>query len=85
MPIQNMPVMHGKQIKSISVRLLQPFEKQALRNHSQSLERLAERGRMNACEILEIINGLSWSQLKNYPEDEANLIKWFATQSLNPA
>ncbi|QKF52772.1 hypothetical protein [Pseudomonas graminis] len=81
--IENMPVMRGVNIKQIPMRLLQPFEKQALRNHSQSLQRLAERGGMNACEILGIIQGLSWSQLKHHEDDEACLIKWVAAQPLN--
>lgn len=85
MPIENMPVMRGKNIKSIPMRLLQPYEEQALRNHSQSLQRLAERGGMNACEILGIIRGLRWSQLKHHSDDEANLIKWVAAKTLNPA
>jgi hypothetical protein len=85
MPLENMPVMRGVNIKQISMKLLQPYEEQALRNHSQSLQRLAERGGMNACEILGIIRGLRWSQLKNHPDDEANLIKWVAKKTLNPA
>ncbi len=85
MPIENMPVMRGVSIKQIPMRLLLPYEKQAVRNHGQSLQRLAERGGMNACEILGIIRGLSWSQLKHYPDDEASLIKWVAAQPLNPA
>jgi hypothetical protein len=41
MPLENMPVMHGKKIKPIPMALLMPCEEQALRNHSQSLKRLA--------------------------------------------
>lgn len=81
MPIENMPVMHGKQIRSIPMRLLLPYEEQALRNHSQSLKRLAERGGMDACEILGIVRGLRWSQLKHHPDDEADLIAWVASKT----
>ncbi|WP_062390790.1 hypothetical protein [Pseudomonas abietaniphila] len=85
MSLENMPVMRGVNIKQVPMQLLRPYEEQALRNHSQSLQRLAERGGMNACEILGIIRGLRWSQLKHHPDDEANLIKWVAAQTLNPA
>lgn len=81
MPLENMPVMRGKNIKSIPMVLLQPYEEQALRNHSQSLQRLAERGGMDSCEILGIVRGLRWSQLKPHPDDEANLIAWVASKS----
>ena len=81
MALENMPVMHGKQIKSIPMRLLLPYEEQALRNHSQSLQRLAERGGMDPCEIYGMVRGLRWSQLKPRPDDEANLIAWVATKA----
>lgn len=81
MPFENMPVMRGKSIKSIPMALLQPYEEQTLRNHSQSLQRLAERGGMDPCEILGIVQGLRWSQLKPHPDDEANLIAWVASKS----
>lgn len=72
MPLENMPVIRGTNIKSIPMALLQPYEEQALRNHNQSLQRLAERGGMDSCEILGIVRGLRWSQLKPHPDDEAN-------------
>lgn len=81
MPLENMPVMNGINIKSIPMRLLVPFERQAVRNHSQSLQRLAERGGMDSTEILGMVRGLSWSQLKVRPDDEAELIKWVASKS----
>jgi hypothetical protein len=80
MPIENMPVMHGKKIKSIPMVLLMPYEEQALRNHSQSLQRLAERGGMGPTEILGIVRGLRWSQLKVRPDDEDELIKWVGSR-----
>ncbi len=80
MPLENMPVMKGINIKSIPMRLLIPYEEQALRNHSQSLQRLAERGGMDSTEILGMVRGLRWSQLKVRPDDEAELIKWVASK-----
>ncbi|WCM53535.1 hypothetical protein OH720_11155 [Pseudomonas sp. WJP1] len=55
MPLENMPVMKGINIKSIPMRLLIPYEEQALRNHSQSLQRLAKRGGMDSTEILGMV------------------------------
>lgn len=81
MSIENMPVMRGVKIKSIPMDLLKPFEPQAVRNHSQSLQRLAERGGMCPTEILGIIRGLRWIELKVRPDDEAELIKWVESQS----
>ncbi|MNF80825.1 hypothetical protein D3C84_630780 [compost metagenome] len=81
MPPENMSDMKCTNFKSIPMRLLMPYEEQALRNHSQSLQRLAERGGMAACEILGIIRGSRWSQLKVTPDDEAELIEWVASES----
>ena len=81
MALENMPVMKGVNIKSIPMRLLQPYEEQALRNHSQSLQRLAERGGMDSSEFLGMVSGLRWSLLKVRPDDEAELIKWVASKS----
>ena len=81
MHLENMPVMKCANIKSIPMHLLAPYEKQALRNHSQSLHRLAERGGMAACEILGMVRGLSWGELKVRADDEAELIKWVASKS----
>lgn len=82
MSLENMPVMKGINIKSIPMHLLKPYERQAVRNHSQSLQRLAERGGMSPCEILGIIRGINWGQLKLRPDDEAELIKWVERQSM---
>ncbi|MEO8645354.1 hypothetical protein [Pseudomonas sp.] len=81
MPLENMPVMKCTNINAIPMPLLIPYEKQALRNHGQSLQRLAERGGMAACEILGIVRGVSWGELKVRPDDEAELIKWVASKS----
>lgn len=81
MPLERMPTMKCFNIKSIPMRLLMLYEEQALRNHSQSLQRLAERDGMGACEILGIIQGLRWSQFRITPDDEAELIEWGASKS----
>jgi hypothetical protein len=81
MSIENMPVMRGKKIKSIPMHLLAPYKEQAQRNHSQSLQRLAERGGMDSTEILGMVRGIGWSQLVVRPDDEVELIKWVESKS----
>lgn len=81
MLLENMPVMKGVKIKSIPMLLLMPYERQAVRNHSQSLQRLAERGGLSAGEILGIIRGINWGELKIHPDDEAELIKWVESKT----
>lgn len=39
-------------------------EYQAISNHSQSFERLNERGGLGVKEMMAIINGLSWSHVR---------------------
>lgn len=53
-PIQNAPT-----LASIPWSLIAPHEGQALANHQQTLERLAERGGLSACEALLVIRGQS--------------------------
>ncbi len=53
------------QIKSVPWALVEPHSQQALKNHGQSLERLAERGGLDWAELFAVMNGLSWKQLEN--------------------
>ena len=59
-----MRIMHGVQIKEIPMAMLLPHEKQAIRNHGQSLHRLNERGGIDAAEALAILCDAGWSELK---------------------
>lgn len=43
--------------------LLAPHEQQALKNHGQTLERLAERGGLGPIEALAIIQGRRWRNM----------------------
>lgn len=46
--------------KSVPWRLLAPHESQALRNHDQTLQRLAERGGLCPSEMVAIIEDRRW-------------------------
>jgi len=53
----------------IEVRCLN--EEQAQRNHSQSLERLAERGGVSAGEALALMTEEPWTKYRNISEIQA--------------
>ncbi len=61
-PIQNAPT-----LGSIPWSLIAPHEGQALANHQQTLDRLAERGGLSACEALLAIRGQSIRVLLREP------------------
>lgn len=53
---------------SVPWSMLAPHEAQAQSNHSQTLERLAERGGLAVCEMLAVLEDRRW---KPVPGDEA--------------
>ena len=53
-----MPVMSSKYLKQMPMAMLSPFERQAQRNHGQSLDRLAARGGLCPSEVLSILHNL---------------------------
>jgi len=60
------PIMYGlvnRQRGEIPWRLIESHERQALRNHNQTLERLAERGGLDPHEALCVLGDrdLTWS------------------------
>lgn len=61
--------------------MMAPHEKQAQRNHSQSLERLAERGGLSACEACAVLDDREYRRMTR-PEAHARLkdlfIAWVA-------
>lgn len=52
------PILQGG--PSIPWRLIEPHGRQALANHSQTLERLAERGGLGPCEALAVLEDRPW-------------------------
>lgn len=66
--------------------MIAPHEKQALRNHSQTLKRLAERGGLSAGEALAVLEGYSWDRAgvdegANHNRLAALLAAWTAKQT----
>lgn len=57
-----MVTVYGTKASSIPWSLIAPHEAQALINHDQTLERLAERGGLDPCEALSVILNLKWRQ-----------------------
>jgi hypothetical protein len=50
----------GPIFMNVPWQLLAPHESQALRNHSQTLKRLAERGGLAPCEAVAILEDRPW-------------------------
>lgn len=55
----------GKAECSIPWGLIAPHENQALKNHGQTLERLAQRHGLSFCEALAIIEDRPWRNVDN--------------------
>src|SRR4051812_12591172 len=61
--VKQFPIMHGEgKLRSIPWAMIAPHEKQALRNHDQTIQRLAERSGLSPCEALCVMAGQSWPQ-----------------------
>lgn len=56
---------HNKPDYSIPWELIAPHEKQAIKNHGQTLERLAERHGLSFCEAVAIIEDRPWKHMNN--------------------
>jgi len=52
------------QLSRIPWELIAPHERQALLNHDQSLERLAERCGLSACEAIAVLEDRRWSDME---------------------
>ncbi len=65
-------------MKTVPYAFLRPHEAQALKNHSQSLERLKERGGLGLEEMYWIIKGLPWNSRVEYANEKlfCELIKF---------
>ncbi len=64
----SMPIMSSKYLKSMPIAMLS--EKQAMKNHGQTLQRLAERGGICPSEALSIMDGLHWGAVKVCDEND---------------
>lgn len=50
---------------SVPWSFIAPHEKQAIRNHDQTLKLLAERGGLSPLEMLAIVRGQSWREFRH--------------------
>jgi len=84
-----MPIMGATLLSEIPFAMIAPHEAQAQRNHGQSLERIAQRGGLAACEALDIIEGRRWGSAKPCIENERYLINkvraWRAAKATGEA
>lgn len=58
-------------VVGIPWEMIEPHEKQAYSNHSQTLERLAERGGLSPCEAVAILEDRRWHKMD---QEKANAI-----------
>lgn len=58
-----MPIQNVKPRIEIPWAMIAGHQKQAMRNHSQTLERLRERGGLSACEALAILDDRPWHRM----------------------
>lgn len=72
MPRDFMPILRHPDFR-LPWALVAPHEKQAMRNHGQTLEQLAERGGLGFTEALAIMCDLPWRMVGL---DEANAKLW---------
>lgn len=64
------PILGGKRLRTIPWNLLTPNEWLAKRTHSQTLQRLAERGGLGPVEAVAVIRGVDVFDLLNVMTDE---------------
>ena len=74
------PIMDGP---AIPWRLIAPHERQARRNHDQSLERLAERSGLSCCEALAVLEDRQWHSMPP-PEARAQLAALLEADAAGP-
>lgn len=79
-----MPIMGATLLSEVPWGFIAPHEAQAQSNHGQSLVRLAQRGGLAVCEVIDIVEGRRWGSSKPCIENETYLINkvraWKATQ-----
>lgn len=83
-----MPIMNNPFMSQIPFAMIAPHESQATKNHWQTLNRLAERGGLSACEALAIMEDRPWRRGLS-KEDDARLLinkvrEWNAAATPSP-
>lgn len=69
-----MPIMNSKFMNEIPFAMIAPHERQADRNHFQTLDSVAERGGLGVCEALAILEDRPWRRGVSEEEDARLLI-----------
>ena len=81
---ETMPIMGATLLAEIPFAMLVPHAAQAMSNHGQTLERLAQRGGLGVSEAIDIMEGNRWGTAKVCIENERWLINkvrdWRAQQ-----
>ena len=65
---KGMPILGRKDVAPFPWHLIEPHSKQAMKNHGQTLERLAERGGLSPSELLAVMEDREWHRMD---QDEA--------------
>lgn len=60
-------------VSTVPLEYAKKFEAQALRNHSQTIDRLNERGGLDPVEFYAVAHGVCWSEAKRHPQE---CIEW---------
>jgi len=84
-----MPIMGATLLSEMPFAMLVPHQAQALSNHDQTLERLAQRGGLGVSEAIDILEGNRWGTSMVCIENERWLINkvrdWRAQQRTSAA
>ena len=56
------PILGNDMVKAVPWGVLAPHDSQARSNHSQTLERLAQRGGLGVDEACAVIDGVGWGR-----------------------
>jgi len=54
------------EVVSVPLDFVAPHERQAERNHGQTLRRLAERGGLSACELAAVLEDRAWRRMTHH-------------------
>lgn len=84
----NFPILRATLLDSIPWAFIAPHERQADRNHGQTLQRLAERGGLSAREAMAVLEDRRYALGSSTTQDEFELINavraWRAAQRNAP-
>lgn len=61
--MRTFPIMHSKMITAIPFAMIEPFRGQADVNHSQTLERLSQRGGLAPAEALAVLGSRKFEMM----------------------